>query len=360
LKAWLRARRGDLRLAVRVALAGVVTYALAHLLSLAQGYWAVITAVIVIQGSLGGSLKATSDRLLGTLAGAVFGAAVAILIPHGDPLWTGVALAVAVLPLSFLAALYPAFRVAPVTAVIVLISPTGGQLTPLAFTIDRVLEIALGCVVGLAASLLVFPARAHNLVTAVAGRMASLLADQLVLSLGTAEREPDPAALLALQPRVRETLAKLEAVAEAADSERRSHLSAEPDPAPLVRTSLRLRHDMVMIARAARTPLEPAVAEKIGPAIRKLSGVTARLLKETGGALARRQKPPSLDPFTAALEAYGHAMAALRADGLLRGLDAESVGRVFTLGFAFEQMRQDLKDLESRANEFARTAPPSA
>jgi uncharacterized membrane protein YccC len=353
---WLKGRRSELRLGVRVAIASIVTYAIAHLLSLSQGYWAVITAVIVIQGSLGGSLKATADRFIGTLAGAVFGAVVAILIPHREPLLLAVALGIAVFPLAMVAALHASFRVAPVTAIIVLISPTGGQLSPIAFTVDRVLEIGLGCIVGLAASLLILPARAHNLVTGAAGRVASLLADQLVLSLGTAERPPDHAALVALQPRVREAMARLEAAAGAAQSERASHLSDEPDPAPLVRTSLRLRHDMVMIARAARSPLDPKIGERVAPAMAKLSAAGARFLKEAGAAIARRTTPPSLDPYVAALEAYSHEIAALRQDGLVRVLEGEAIGRLFTLGFAFEQLRQDLKDLESRASEFARPA----
>ena len=71
-------------------------------------------------------------------------------------------------------------------------------------------------------------------------------------------------------------------------------------------------------------------------------------------AIARRTPPPSLDPYIAALEAYSHEIAALRQDGLVRVLEGEAIGRLFTLGFAFEQLRQVLKDLESRATEFAR------
>ena len=59
-----------MRLAVRVAVAGLAAFVLAEALGLTQSYWAVITAVIVIQQSVGGSLKAALDRLAGTLAGA--------------------------------------------------------------------------------------------------------------------------------------------------------------------------------------------------------------------------------------------------------------------------------------------------
>src|SRR5258708_7506734 len=89
-RAWLSRRGAELRLAVGVAVGSVAAYGLAEVLGLAQGYWAVFTVVIVMQASVGGSLKATVERLIGTLGGAVFGAAVAMIVPSEDPYWLGV------------------------------------------------------------------------------------------------------------------------------------------------------------------------------------------------------------------------------------------------------------------------------
>jgi uncharacterized membrane protein YgaE (UPF0421/DUF939 family) len=69
-----------------------LSFALAQVLALPQGYWAVFTAVLVVQGSVGGSWKASVDRLVGTLLGAVYGAVIATLVPHNDVIMTGVAL----------------------------------------------------------------------------------------------------------------------------------------------------------------------------------------------------------------------------------------------------------------------------
>jgi uncharacterized membrane protein YgaE (UPF0421/DUF939 family) len=41
----------------------------------------VLTAVVVTQVSVGGSLRATLDYVVGTLAGAVYAAAVGVLAP---------------------------------------------------------------------------------------------------------------------------------------------------------------------------------------------------------------------------------------------------------------------------------------
>ena len=53
----------------------MIAFALGELLGVKQVYWAVLTAVIVMQASVGGSLKATSERLVGTAVGAIWGMA---------------------------------------------------------------------------------------------------------------------------------------------------------------------------------------------------------------------------------------------------------------------------------------------
>jgi uncharacterized membrane protein YccC len=56
---WLRDHKAELRLGLRMLAAGLLAFVAAHLLALSQGYWAVFTAVIVMQASVGGALKAT-------------------------------------------------------------------------------------------------------------------------------------------------------------------------------------------------------------------------------------------------------------------------------------------------------------
>ena len=76
----LRSRRTQLALAVRVTVAAVAAYAIAVALHLALPLWAVLTSLIVTQMSVGRSLKATADYMLGTVGGAVYGGAIAVLI----------------------------------------------------------------------------------------------------------------------------------------------------------------------------------------------------------------------------------------------------------------------------------------
>ena len=198
-----------------MTLSGLAAFAAASALDLAQGFWATITALIVTQSSVGGSLKAAWDRLLGSVFGAVYGAAVAFAFPHAHGWSRAVALVMAVAPLSVMAAFSASFRVAPVTAIIVLLTPTGTILGPLGFAADRVLEIVLGCALGLLVSVLVVPARASRAVLETSAEVARLLADQLaVLAASNEQAQADLAA------RVRKSLKQLEGLIDEAARER--------------------------------------------------------------------------------------------------------------------------------------------
>ena len=154
LRALVRHRRVQLALSIRVTIAALVALALAQLLQLPLPLWAVLTAVIVTQMSVGRSLKATFDYLAGTLGGAVYGGAIAVLIPHSSEIALLAVLALALGPLAFIAAINPRFSAAPITAIIVLLVPTITHASQIASALDRVLEVTVGGVTGLVVSFL--------------------------------------------------------------------------------------------------------------------------------------------------------------------------------------------------------------
>ena len=96
---WLSGH-GAASLTLRVTVAAVASLAIAQLLQLPLPLWAVLTAVIVSQVSVGRSLKATIDYMFGTLAGVVYGGAVAVLVPHPNEPALLAVLAIAVAPLA--------------------------------------------------------------------------------------------------------------------------------------------------------------------------------------------------------------------------------------------------------------------
>ena len=80
--AWLVSRKVELGLGVRVTVAALSALVIALACGLKLPLWAVLTSLIVTQMSVGRSLKATRDYLIGTVGGAIYGGAVAVLVPH--------------------------------------------------------------------------------------------------------------------------------------------------------------------------------------------------------------------------------------------------------------------------------------
>jgi uncharacterized membrane protein YccC len=352
------ARPAELKLALRVTIAGTLAYAVTKVLDLPQGYWAVITAVVVMQASVGGSLKAAIERFSGTLAGAVYGGLVAAVVPHNSPWNLGIAIVVALFPLALLAAVKPAFRVAPITSLIMLLPPTGQAIGPFASAFDRVLEITLGNIVGVIVSLFILPARAHTLMTDAAAKVVSLNAELFSVFIEELTAGPNGrSALQKLHPQIRSALKKAEAAAEEAARERKSHLTEAPDPEPLIRTLYRVRHDLVMIGRAASSPLPASVRERLNPSLTALHETTHRLLLDLAQALRDRRAPPGSGAFEEALNTFSGEAESLRSDALVRELSGRAFGQVFALGFAFEQFRQDVGDLLARTQELAGAKP---
>ena len=153
------------------------------------------------------------------------------------------------------------------------------------------------------------------------------------------------APLMHVQNRIGEAFMRLDTIALEARHERMTRLSAEPDQGPLLRTLLRLRHDLVMIGRAAGTPLPEAVQPRLGPRLARVGETAADYLHACAAALLARQDPPPLDAVAPALDGYATEIAALRREGLTRGLPDDAVEQIFALAFALEQMRQNLNDL---------------
>lgn len=349
---WIARHRPEAGLTVRMSAAGLISFAVAHFFGLTQVYWAVLTAVIVMQASIGGSLKAMIDRFVGTIGGAGWGVAVTLAVPHGNVFSTGLALAVALVPLAAIVAFRPSYRIAPVTAAIVLLA-YGGQSGVVEAALQRVFEIGLGSVVALGVALTVSPARAHELLCAAGRDALALMSDQVGLLVGGVAAPLDAASVLTLHDRIRAAVERAAAVADEADRERRSYITDAPDPDPLVRTLRRLSHDLVIVARALSAPLPEAVAARLATPAAAIAAALSAALTAIGAALAGRSAPPDLDSIEQALASFAAGIAALRRDGVTRDLPEEAVERIFGLAFGFEQIGRNLGELAARVRELA-------
>ena len=174
--ALIRSRKAQLALALRVTVGAAGAYAIASALHLRLPLWAVLTSLIVTQMSVGRSLKATRDYMFGTVGGAIYGGAIAVLIPHSGEFGLLALLVLAVAPLAFVAAINPSLNAATVTAVIVLLVPTMSHVDPLDSAIDRLMEVTVGALTGLLVSFFVLPSRAHSQIRISAARTLELIA----------------------------------------------------------------------------------------------------------------------------------------------------------------------------------------
>ena len=357
LYAAIQPRKPQLGLAVRVTVAAFAALAVATALHLKLPLWAVLTSLIVTQTSVGRSLKTSRDYMFGTIGGAIYGGAIAVLIPHSGEGAVLALLILAVAPLAFLAAIHPSLNSATVTAVIVLLLPTLNHANPVDSAIDRVLEVMVGALTGLLVSFFVLPSRAHSQIRLSAAQALELIASALSEMLDGLTRGLDNNALHQLQDSIGTALVSLNAVGAEAERERAARLSSGPDTGPLRRTVLRLRHDLVMIGRANVVPLPSDLRVRLSAPLAKVSDAIVTYLRSAAAALRSGVGSPAIFPVHAALQNYASEVAALRNEGLTRGLPAEVMERLFALGFSLEQMRKNLKDLERVVAEWSETQP---
>jgi uncharacterized membrane protein YccC len=350
----VRNHRAELALSLRVTVAAVASFLVSRAFHVPLPLWTVLTAVILTQATFGSSLKATIDYLASTFCGSVYAGVISVLIPHESQMAQAGVLALAVAPLALLAGLWPSFSAATFTGVLVLLVPEIAHVGPIASAVYRVVEVAVGASAALVVSLVLFPTRAHSLLVDAAGRMLDLMAQALPRLAAALIEGRDPAAVRGIQDGIGEALARLELLAVQAGHERIGPLAPAHDPGPLVRTLLRLRHDLVILGRAAAGPLPEALSKTFRSRLEQTTAIVADGMHDMARALGARRVPLPFAALERSLEEFADACVAVRQDGLMLSLPIEAVERIFALGFALDQLRQHLRDLDRCVREAAR------
>jgi uncharacterized membrane protein YgaE (UPF0421/DUF939 family) len=154
-----------IRQALQTATAGVLAMYLSRFLGLPEGYWAAITAMIVLQASLGAAIKESWVRIAATAIGAAV--AMPFIAFFGQSLVVfGVAVFVTVIMCSALR-LQAGLRVAATTVAIIMLIPRPAR--PWAPGIHRFLEVSFGIIVALVVAKVMWPSSAlENLRTGLA------------------------------------------------------------------------------------------------------------------------------------------------------------------------------------------------
>lgn len=345
--------RMQLGLCLRVTVAALSALGLGWLLSRPMILWAVLTAVILTQMSVGKSVKATIDYVLGTLGGAVYAGFIAAFVPHLSDSALAAVLAIALAPLALLAATSARFTAAPSSAAIVVLAPTLTHASSLASATDRIIEVALGGSVALAVSVLIFPTRARKLVKERAADMLDLVANILTdLFQGFTEKS-DEETILSLLRNVGSSFTQMDAIGAEAKHERMSFIIGESDFDPLRHCLLRLRHDLIMIGRAAIEPLPEPLQARLGPQLRQITDAVEDHLRKCAMALRTGGSLRDVGTLKEAFEGFSDEITLVRQQGLLKQLSVDALEYVFALSFALEQWRQDLQEIARLVSELA-------
>ena len=155
---WRTPRGTQLRYCAKLALAAVAAYALTLGGRNEYALFSVLGATLVMGASVGEDLNTSRNRILGTLAGAIVGAAVAYTL--GKSIWTlGIAVAVLAWLTVGLGWGVAALRVAIAMALVALFTHVddAGQ-----YGAWRLLNTVIGVCIGVAVSRLVWPIRGRD------------------------------------------------------------------------------------------------------------------------------------------------------------------------------------------------------
>lgn len=339
-----------LRLALRAAMAAGIAFLLAEFFALSKGYWAVLTAILVMQSTIGASLSAALDRLFGTLLGGVLGVLGAWAAGPSITV-TGLVLLAGVLVTVYLAAKRPSLKLASVTVAIVLLSDPS-HAEPVRSAFERLAEIGLGACVGLATSYLFLPSHAVDHLREAAGTTLGHCAKLAAVAAARLLGEPgDPGAVDQLNTAIRKQLRALDTRLDEARSERRAgHAADNPDPAPIVRTLRRIWHDELVLLRAGAEPWPPALREQLRPQLLAAAQAVQARMAQLARALTERRAPEDSTELAAAVGALGRGAAELRGGGTI---DAERLNQLFAVAFGFQQLQNNLRDLGERIAEQA-------
>ncbi len=144
----LHAGRTGLQAAVAVA----ATFLAMRALGMTETFVGLISAIFVLQPSVGNTLVTAIDRLLATIVGSVVGALCISLIPYGYG--TAISLAVTMFIINAIAGVRPDWQYGVVAGLAIAL---GGESNTVDTALARFYAIALGGVIGVGVSLIVWP-----------------------------------------------------------------------------------------------------------------------------------------------------------------------------------------------------------
>ncbi|MCA1943680.1 MAG: FUSC family protein [Desulfovibrio sp.] len=346
------------RHALRTALASVLTLVLVDVFSLPQGYWAVISAIIVMQANLGRSLMSGLSRVQGTFIGALLGALTLSVMGTGTvSLGLGVFLTIFVC--AYFMGLHESFRLAAVTASIVILLGRGTE-HPFLLGLDRFLEISLGVAVAMAVSMFVLPFHARTSLRLGIRAALEASAQFVTVLLGHClENRYDEPAIVALKNScIRHVMQLRPALADAAREP--GGLGEGGQVLGILTASLdRLMEDFQAMDHAARELAEEALHLELRPDLAALARAMHAGLTAAAGCLGehgvrRADMRQLMEALENTLHSVDRGMEGIRARQIARRHPLSEVTHFFSLVFSMREAALELMEMLAALHEVKR------
>jgi uncharacterized membrane protein YccC len=351
-KPFWRPESASLKQGIKTGLAGLITYAIYLGWHMPQGYWAVFTALVVTQVTLGASWKPALYRTIGSTAGAL--AAMVLMVIFGlGTLRIGIELFLLATLFGFLTVKHPSFSAAGFTAAIVLVL---GRIEGTPFHIGwlRVLYTLLGSGVAFAVGALIWPVDARE---ALREKLANILDGS-----GALYRAVTAAALEGIdnEDEVRQIDRKLHdlrrGITQQMD-EARSELSFSRFNRDVYQQVVELadlvRRRLTAMAEDRSLYMHARVEPGLVPSLPVLAEKTAQTFPELAEAVRKRSAPSNSPKLDDALRDLDADLAKLRAQSATAPFALDRMLPFWALVFNLREVAQDLQQLESALPQLA-------
>ncbi|TVM32810.1 FUSC family protein [Oceanidesulfovibrio marinus] len=331
----------QVRHALRVGVAAVLTYVIAEVTQMEEGYWAVISAIIVMHATMGRSLNAGWSRIIGTGIGASL-SAIAVSILGQTPLSLGLAIFLTLLVCGYLTYLHEAFRMACITAgIVILVGADQHHVAHTAFV--RFVEISMGVSVAMVVSMFFLPSRATaGLISGIASNLRTEAQLYTALITGCLEGVYDNNRVGELKTRIHTKQSANATLLNEARKEPTGLSRRRLVVAALVDWDLRVFENLLSLDHAARQLATEELHKRLRKPLLALAHATEEALRSMGAYVAEegprpRHSGPEADAIRSALHEVEHALVELRRRKESFSFGLSEVSHFFSLVFAMRE-----------------------
>jgi uncharacterized membrane protein YccC len=324
--------------AVKTAIAGVISLYVINLFQLPQGYWAAISALIVMQSNVGATLTASRTRLAGTAVGAVV-AGLFFSMWRGNTLGFAVAVAIAFFACGLLN-LADSQRLATVTVAIIMLAGLTGSGWVIA--LHRFAEVALGIMIALLVSLTLWPNHARSSVRQ--GLAATLTTLRILYQALARSYQDEPAdSIEALKAQVSEALRTNDVLLQNALQEAFGPMKERETLALLANHVERIFHDIETLEFGVRDSKADTYSRKFESGREHLEAAIVQALDLLANSIRERKPSAEWPDLPAAVSSLEAQAARAREAGAGQGYSLDEILRFYSLLISSRTLAQELE-----------------